>query len=211
VAVPKQIALSKADLASVRSAAVKVDAAALRVELNSRAGLSSAHGWVGVLSPLAGLLSASVEAAGRSYADAALSKTQREHLVISDLETHLGDGFLRQMAAFHRFAVSYALSTDWSQLLAQGHDVLLCLKVEELCLKPYDAERLGLYVSAWGTITDLRTGRVLWKRLESLLNREVHTLAEYQADEAQLLKHVVEDSLDGLATRMASAIVYADE
>jgi hypothetical protein len=60
-------------------------------------------------------------------------------------------------------------------------------------------------------MTDLRTGRVFWRRLESLFSREVHTLAEYQANEGRLLKHVVEDTLDRLAARMASAFVYADE
>lgn len=165
------------------------------------------------VSPLIGLIASGIEHASNKSKDAAVSDTYKENLTRDYIATYIGQSFLDQINKSKIFPISLSAENNRSQLVSEGYDALIVIKIEEISiLKEFIAypDKLSVHVKAKANMINLRSGINIWNRDEMLTSDEAYSFEEYRADNSALLIKVLNSLLDKLAFRLSSYIIYSE-
>lgn len=155
-------------------------------------------------------LAAVIEPAVKSHIDRKRTEETRESLGKPYFEKLFGDYFSEYLRRANIFRLNYSDRKPYKALVDTGYNAIIELNMEELCLKRAgQTDKLNVYVSVWGKMVDLQSEQVIWSHHEVIMNDEEHTLDEYKADRAILLRELIDKAFRKIAYRLANNFIYA--
>ena len=210
--VPKQIYLSKNEISKLNKVAVNVSSTELDIKYARETAIfiHETPTIVRLLLPLSTIVLGSVIESSIEY-DEDKEKTQefRKSQNKYYFEMVLNDHFLEQLnnTKFYKYIV-YSKNTNHKELLDIGYDILIHLKVKDLCLQRIAGNKMQVYTCILGEMFDLEKDEVIWKREDVQISKEAYTLEEYKADEGKVLKDIIDKLFKKISFRMTIDIVY---
>jgi|WetSurSiteA1Bulk_404760.scaffolds.fasta_scaffold02976_7 hypothetical protein len=165
------------------------------------------------LSPLIGMIAASIEHASNISKDKATADDYKENLTKGYITDYLGQSFIDQIHKSKIFPISISGQNKQKQLLNEGYDALVIIEVEEVSLLKEIISYSGTYrlhVRVNAAMTDLKKGVVIWTKDETTTSDGAYTFDDYKANDSSLLLKELNTSLDKLAFRLSSYIVYSE-
>jgi len=209
-AVPKQVDFNKSRITNIKSVALQVTAKELDVRFATETGWSSGHLIFALLAPLTLPITMGVESASENLSDQAQANEFQKDVTRKYLENLLGDNFINDIQNSKMFSIEKVVERDNKQLLKQGNDAIIEIKVEELSLKRITQNKSRILVRASGTMIDLRQDEVIWKRIVTMVSAEEYTFEEYKADNSRLLQEQLSTTFNKLASRFSNDIIFSN-
>jgi hypothetical protein len=120
----------------------------------------------------------------------------------------LADLFAAEIAKRPLFMLKPSAHTDYAALAKEGYDAVIKLDIEEASLRGAPGQFLRMFVRASGALVILRDQEIIWQQSETIMSLQEYPLSEYISDDGTKLKHILNDILQKIATRLASDIIY---
>jgi hypothetical protein len=206
---PLNIYLSKSQIVKYKHIALRVSSSDIDVKY-SREELSPLGPLAAMFGILPFLVVRGLEATSESIQDRARAKSIGEKSTRQYLETLLSGHFTERIRKANLFSIERRDEVLLPALLADDFDALIELKIEDLCLKrmPYSAV-MNVLLLVTARMTDVRNGMIIWSQRETDIHEEAFTFEAYKADDARILKRIVEEMFAKIAARMANDIIYS--
>jgi hypothetical protein len=204
---PQETYLTRNSLAGISKVAVIASADAPDVTYVTAQSMSIGTSLAGMLVPILIFPGMVIEGAARIGADSAHATEIGSKVDLGRIEEIIVQAFttpLRKTSYFDRVDYIKNKDNDDRQLLGSGYDAMIRLVIKRISLSSLASNNVGLQVNVQGQLTDLRSGKIMWDRLEVMSSSEVHTLDYYKANGLRELDAILEKA----GQRLAYDFVY---
>lgn len=202
---PQETYLTSKSLSSIKKVAIFASANAPDVtpahqEGTGAAGLGLA---IVVLAPLLILPYVAIgTAAERARTDSASAKEIGTKIDLSSIEDKIVQAFttpLRKASCFDRVDHIKNKINDDRQLSDAGYNAVIRLVIKSISITHLAGDTFGLQIHVQGQMTYVRSGEIIWDRLEVMSSNELHTLDYYKANGLRELDAILEKAGQTLA------------
>jgi len=143
-----------------------------------------------------------VENVARSSTDSANAKEIGTKVVLSSIEDKIVQSFtapLTKASCFDRIDYLKDKNSNDRQLSDAGYDAVIRLDIKNISFVSVGGDNVNLRIRLQGQLTNLRSGKLMWDRLEYIESREYHTLDYYQTNGPKELNALLEKAGQTLA------------
>lgn len=136
-----------------------------------------------------------IESAARSSADSANAKVIGTKVDLSSIEDKIVQSFtapLTKASCFDRIDYLKDKNSNDRQLSDAGYDAVIRLDIKNISFVSVGGDNVNLRIRLQGQLTNLRSRKVMWDRLEYIESREYHTLDYYQTNGPKELNALLE-------------------
>jgi hypothetical protein len=107
----------------------------------------------------------------------------KEHMNFSSIESKMAQSFIQKVKKGDCFQVVEYVNDknqDNSNLSATGYDAVIRLAVHDILFRNIAGDYIGLTANVQGQLEILRSGEIVWDRVEMVTNPEPHPLDYYK-------------------------------
>ena len=186
---PQETYLTSNSLSSIKKVAILASANAPDVTYATQSrstGLGLGLGLAtAVFAPILIFPAMAIEGAARAGADSAHAEEIGTKIELGSIEDKIVQAFtspLRKASCFDHVDYIKNKINDERQLSDAGYDAVIRLVIKNISLTHLAGDNVGLQIRVQGQLTNLRSGKIMWDRLEVMSSPELHTLDYYKAN-----------------------------
>jgi hypothetical protein len=201
-AFPKETYLTSNSLSSITKVAILVSANAPDVTYAIRDVTPGLGPATAIFAPILVFPYLAIEVAARSGADSAHAKEIEAKVDLSSIEDKIVQAFttpLRKASCFDRVDYIKNKINDDRQLSDAGYDAVIRLVIKSISLTHIAGDNVSLQIHVQGQLTQVRSGKMMWDRLEVMSSPELHTLDYYKENGLKEIDAMLEKAGQNLA------------
>ena len=199
---PRETYLKISSLSSIKKIAILASANAPDVTYATQSSSVAPFLVAIIFAPILIFPAMAIEGAARAGADSAHATEIGTKVDLGSIEDKIVQAFttpLRKASCFDRVDYIKNKNNDDRQLSDAGYDAVIRLVIKSISLTHLAGDNVGLQIHVQGQLTYLRSGKIIWDRLEVMSSLEVHTLDYYKANGLRELDAILEKAGQNLA------------
>jgi hypothetical protein len=199
---PQETYLTSNSLSSIKKVAILASASAPDVTYATQSSSPGPLLVAAIFAPILIFPAMAIEGAARAGADSAHAEEIGAKIDLGSIEDKIVQAFttpLRKASCFDRVDYIKDKTNDNRQLPDAGYDAVIRLVIKSISLTHLAGDNVGLQIHVQGQLTYVRSGEIMWDRLEVMSSPEVHTLDYYKANGLRELDAILEKAGQNLA------------